>query len=169
MIYAGADRGPLKMPGVIPPTDKRIIGPITYYPDTWEAGTVYYLRAVDDYDIVLPSYFEGFYFMVVNPGRSHPTKEPNWPTKAGQTVQDGSIVWQAVPYNLLPVGVTLTDSIWIPSDGVVIAFPSLVQGRTQALIDTIPTGVTTFTVANQVSPSSGAKITSTFQYTVGVH
>lgn len=153
MIYSATAKGPYKVPGYFDPDSKRIIG-IVYKPDAWAANTVYYLRGDDDADIVIPSTFKGLYYRVANPGKSAAT-EPTWPTQIGAQVTDGSVVWEAVAYNLLPPTDSISTSTFSASDSVTLTGATLTGGKTQVMISTVPAGVTEFTITNHTVRSSG--------------
>lgn len=55
---------------------------------TWEADTVYALRAM-----AIPTTANGYYYACTTAGTSHATTEPTWPTTIGATVTDGTVVW----------------------------------------------------------------------------
>lgn len=164
MIYPSTSKGPYKVAGVIDPNEKRLIG-VIYKPDAWSQNTVYYVRGVDDYDIVLPSTANGFYYKATNPGKSG-TVEPTWPTTVGEAVSDGSVVWEAVAYNLLPLTDSISTSTFTASDGVVLANPVLTVGKTSVLISSIPAGVAQFTVTNHTIRASGEECDVTLLFKV---
>lgn len=153
MIYSALAKTGFKMPGVIDPDSKRRIG-ILYRPDTWAADTVYYLRRDDDYDVVVPTGTNGFYYKVISPGRSGAT-EPTWPTVVGQTIASGSALFEAVAYNLLPPTETITTSAWTATGEVELTDEAFTDGKTSVLIDAIPAGVTGFTLTNRITLSGG--------------
>jgi hypothetical protein len=152
MIYSATSKGPFKVAGYHDKDSKRIIG-IIYKPPTWAAGSVYYVRSTDDYDIVVPTTFKGLYFKATNPGLSGGT-EPTWPTAIGATVTDGGITWEAVGYNLMPPTVSITTSTYTASDGVTLASPTSTGGATQVTITAVPAGVTSFSITNHTIKST---------------
>lgn len=165
MIYSATASGPFKMPGVFDPNAKKSIG-LVYRPDSWLASTVYYLRAEDDYSTVIPTSFAGLYFKVVNPGKSG-TVEPTWPAAPGDTVTDGTVVWEAVAYNLMPPTETIVTSTFTASNSVVLTGSAVIDGaKTQTMVSSIPTGVTSFTVTNHIVKSNGEEDDVTLQFKV---
>lgn len=58
----------------------------------WAAGTAYLLN-----DVRRPTINNGFVYVVTTAGTSGVT-EPTWPTTAGSTVTDGTVVWQCQEY-----------------------------------------------------------------------
>lgn len=110
MIYNAKVKGPYKVEGVIGPTDQKYVG-IIYQPPVWAASTVYYQWGEHTQDIVVPSVFSSYYHKVINPGVSG-TTEPAWATTPCGTTQDGTILWEAVPYNLMPASETISTSTW---------------------------------------------------------
>jgi len=161
MIYSATAKGPFKVSGFHDRDSKRLIG-IIYKPATWVTGTVYYKRADDDYDIVLPTVFKGLYFKVTNPGLSGGT-EPVWPTTIGGTVTDGGITWEAVGYNLMLPTVNISTSTFTASDGVTLTSPTNTTGITQVMISAVPVGVTVFTILNHTVRSNGEEDDVTLQ------
>jgi len=57
-------------------------------PTTWTAITGYQLG-----DTVVPTTPNGWEYVCTNAGASHPTVEPTWPTIAGVTVVDNTVIW----------------------------------------------------------------------------
>ena len=111
MIYEETAKGGYKMPSVFDPNSIINIG-IIYKPDAWIQNKVYYLRDEDDYDICIPTVFNGYYYRVSVPGLSGATEPVSWSTIPGGTTQDGAITWTAIPYNLLVPGISILSSSW---------------------------------------------------------
>lgn len=154
MIYPAASKGPFKISGYYDPQSKRIMG-IVYKPPTWTPNTVYYQQDADNYDIVIPTVFKGFYFKVDNPGLSGAV-EPIWPTVVGGIVTDNAgLVWEAVAYNLMPPSVSILTSTFTVSDGVSLSGAASTAGTTQVTIVNVPAGVTNFTLLNHTVKSNG--------------
>lgn len=164
MIYSATAAGPYKFPGVFDPDAVRIIG-VIYRPDAWAANTVYYLRSAEDYDIVIPTSFGGYYYKIASPGKSGAV-EPIWPTEVGAQVTDGTIVWEAVAYNLLPPTDTISSSQWLPDVGVSVSGPLVSGGKTKVTVQMTDKTLTSFSVTNRVTISSGVVSDTTIQFRV---
>lgn len=165
MIYRSTDKGPFKVAGSYDPNSKRLVG-IIYRPPAWTSHTPRVIRSPDDYDIVAPTVYTGYYYMVISAGVSGLT-EPVWPTMSGQTVMDGTAKLEAVPYNLLPEGVTITASTFTATDGVPLTQSTFTSGTTQVLVGNVPTGVVSFKVTNHIVKSNGEEDDVTLQFKVG--
>jgi len=107
-------------------------------PDVWQSATVYY----DKLSIVIPSVFNGYYYIAVSGGVSEAT-EPSWPCKKGQAVQDGCVTWKAAPYDLfLRPGKNINTATWsVDAAGVTISNAVNTTDKATALISTIPDAV----------------------------
>jgi hypothetical protein len=166
MIYSVNAKGGYKINGVHDANSKRFIG-ILYRPDDWQASKVYYLRSTDDYDVIIPTDFNGFYYKVVSPGKSGST-EPTWGTKAGGKTTSGSVIFEAVAYNLMPASESITASSWTASDSVTISNESLTTTYTICRIDAVPDAVESFTLTNHTTRSNGEEHDVTLQFKVGI-
>ena len=163
MIYSASSKGGYKIPGYFDKDSKRMIG-IIYRPEVWQANTVYVKRSDDDYDIVMPSVFKGFYFKVTKPGKTG-ASEPLWPDAVGDTVVDGA-TFEAVAYNLLPLAETIVTSNFVASHGVTLTDASSTAGTTQVMISAVPLGVTAFTITNHTVKSNGEEDDVTLAFRV---
>jgi len=163
MIYSATAKGPFKIPGFHDRDNKRLVG-IIYRPDVWAANTVYYVRAVDDYDVVVPTNFKGLYFKAISPGLSGAV-EPIWPTTVGETVTDG-VTWEAVAYNLLPPTESIVTSNFTATDSVTLTNSSNTANTTQTMISAVPAGVTVFSITNHIVKSNGEENDITLQFKV---
>jgi len=150
MFYSLGSKNSAKMPGFYAKSSRRTIG-IIYRPDTWLADTVY-LSSEGSFNVVMPTVFKGFYFKVINPGKSGAT-EPVWPTKEGDTVEAGA-TFEAVAYNLLPVDENISTSTFTASNGVTLSGSIHTSGSTFVKIEDVPDGVTNFTVTNYIVKSN---------------
>ena len=164
MIYSATAKGPFKVSGYHDKDSKRIIG-IIYRPAAWTLNTVYYVRSSDDYDIVVPTVTNGYYYKATSPGKSGAT-EPVWPTTIGGTVTDGTVIWEAVAYNLLSPSVTISSSTFTASDGVTLTSPTFTSGTTQVMISAVPASVTTFTIVNHTVKNNGEEDDITLSFKV---
>ena len=68
---------------------------------------------------VRPLKATGFQYRATTAGRSG-TQEPRWPEIAGQTVQDGSVVWTAEAYSAASLLRTLSNATWTPDAGLTV-------------------------------------------------
>jgi hypothetical protein len=166
VIYNASAKGPFRVSGVHDRDSKRNIG-IIYRPNEWASSTVYYLRGTDDYDVVIPTTFNGYYYKVVSPGVSGAT-EPTWGTKIGGKTTSGSVIFEAVAYNLMPASESITASSWTASDSVTISNESLTTTYTICRIDAVPDAVESFTLTNHTTRSNGEEHDVTLQFKVGI-
>ena len=154
-----------KVPGLYDPNSKRLIG-VIYRPSVWLAGTVYYERSDDSYDVIIPTTFEGLYFRVIDPGKSG-SIEPTWPLDEGDIVEDGSVRWQAVNFDMLPPEINISGSTYAATDGVVMSASAFGPNSTQAMIFSVPSGVEDFTVTNHTIKSNGEEEDVSLRFVVG--
>jgi len=82
-------------------------------PEEWQAETQY-----QEGEVVRPTSRNGFVYVCIQAGTSG-TSEPSWPTAAGQTVSDGTVVWECYEnFTLCAVEMTPSDySIEFTNDG----------------------------------------------------
>jgi hypothetical protein len=78
----------------------------------WEADHPYAAAAV-----VRPSVGTGLEY-VSSGGQSNGEIEPEWPTPAGETVEDGSITWTAQALSALGLKHHIVDCTWTAPDGI---------------------------------------------------
>lgn len=154
-----------RIPGFYDPNSKRLVG-VIYRPSVWLPGTVYYVRSEDTYDVVIPTNFEGLYFKVIDPGKSGVT-EPEWPLNDGDIVEDGSVRWQAVHYDLLIPEINVVASTYTATNGVVMASSAFGPNNTQAMIFSVPAGVEDFVVTNHTVKSNGEEDDVSMRFVVG--
>lgn len=136
MLYAADSKGPLHVAGWHDANSKRLIG-ITFRPPTWATATVYYWQDADNYSTVIPTSFTGVYYKVVTPGKSGAT-EPTWIAVPGEQTIDGSVVWEAVAYNLMVPEETITAVTYAGTDGIVLTGTSNTTVSCQFMIPTLP-------------------------------
>lgn len=108
-------------------------------PEIWQPDTVYY----DNESIVIPSVFNGFYYIAISGGKSLAV-EPAFPCQKSKTVDDGCVLWKAVPYDIfLRPGKNIATAAWSADNaGVTISIPTTTADRTTAVVSTIPSDVT---------------------------
>jgi len=128
MIYSASQKGPYKVLGYHDP-DSIVSYQIIFRPPTWTSDTVYRFVSSNEYDIVLPSVYKGYYYACVNGGKSGAT-EPTWALRKDEETTDfesgatDGLTWKAVPYNLLPVDVDVSSVAITANNGVTISSDS---------------------------------------------
>lgn len=165
MFYSATAKNGYKFESVFDPEAKKTVG-IIYKPPVWASGTVYYYRFEDDYDVVVPSVFKGLYYRVINPGLSG-TVEPTWPTTVGSRVTDGTVIWEAVAYNLLPNDEAIAESTWTASEAVTLSDSNNTGRATYVTIADVPEGVLKFAVTNHIVKNNGEEDDITLVFKVG--
>ena len=172
MIFP-ADQRLYRWPGYHDPDSKRFIG-VVLHPPVWVANTVYGKRGEDDADVFLPTDYKGFYFEVVNPGKSL-ASEPDYVNETGEeTIQEGtSLVVVARAYNLLPVVQNIStdpDSVIITgSNGATVSAQSNTEGDFQFMIDVLPVearAAKKFTITCMVVLDNGEQIVKELEFRV---
>ena len=108
LLYSAFAKGAFKWPGYHDPDQIRIIG-IQLRPDAWAATTVYERRFDDDPDYVMPTTYKGLCFKVKYPGKSGATDPFTGTYRAGDEIEDGTCVWEAVNFNFMPVNETVSS------------------------------------------------------------
>jgi hypothetical protein len=107
-------------------------------PPTWTANTVYGKRNDDDYDVFLPTVYNGFYFKVKNPGKSLATEMTYVNETGEETTQVGtSLIVEAVDYNLLPVGQNVSSVTVTGTHGTTISSVTFTDYSCQFMIDVL--------------------------------
>jgi hypothetical protein len=169
MFYPALQKGPYKVPGFHDPDSKRLVG-LILRPDPWTSGLVYYKYDDDNYDIVIPSVFTGLYYKVKQPGLSGGT-EPTWVKIPGEETVDSTngLVWEAVLYNLMPVGENISAVTYLTTDGVTVSATSFTNNTIQFTIDPLPPAAETagrFDVTVHVTKSTSAIADYTLRFKV---
>ena len=169
MIYSANQKNPFRWIGYHDPDDKRYIG-LIFKPSTWTANTVYEKRNDDDFDIVLPTVYTGFYYKVITPGKST-TVEPTWVAEDGEeTVQTGtSLVFKAVNYNLMPVGENVSSISYACTHGATVSSSSSDSSSCQFMIDPLPAeaiAAKSFVVTATVIKSNGEQFDVSLEFRV---
>ena len=106
MIFPTGITGSYKMPGTYDPDSQRIIEQVLR-PPAWAATT-----------------FKGLYFRVKHPGKSGATDPFNGTYEAGDEVEDGTITWEAVNYDLMGIAVTIASITVTATHSITIATSS---------------------------------------------
>ena len=165
MIYLANQKGPLKKTAYHDPNNKTFQG-FLYRPGDWAASTVYIKRSTNDYDVVIPTTFNGFYYKIKSSGTSDATEPATWATVAGETTTDGTVEWEAVPYNLMPISETITASVWTASDSVTLTTDTNTTTSTQVRVEDVPDGVKKFTITNHITKSNGEEASRSMEIKV---
>ena len=168
MFYNAFTKGPYRVAGFHDPEDKRMIG-IIFRPDTWVASTVYYHKDCDNYDVAIPTIFTGVYYRVKAPGLSGAT-EPVWDSIAGGETIDGSVVWEAVNYNLLPPTESIVSVSYVGTDGITITSYSNTATTCQFMIPVLPpSAVATgfFLITLHVTKNNAEEFDLTLKFVIG--
>ena len=152
-IYTADQKSAIKIDAPHDPDAELFYG-FKYKAELWAANKAYR----KDKHIILPSIFNGYYYLIDSNGISGNT-EPDWPTITKATVEGGTVSYKAVEYNLfLGEGETLTASTWVATESVPVTNDSFdVSGETSAMFGPIPGAVTEFTITNSVVKSTGEK------------
>jgi hypothetical protein len=170
MLYNALSKGPYKVEGVHDKDRRRLFG-VIFKPYEYQNDTVYHRYDENNYDIVVPTTFKGFYFKVKNPGKSHLSIEPTWVNTLGEeTTQDGTdIIWEACYYNLLPLDQNITAVSYTMSDGVTLTGESYNDYSCQFFIEPLPIAAVTagkFTINVHFTSSNGEEDDITLLFTV---
>lgn len=160
-IYSADDKGPFKLEGFHDP-DNKTTYPITYRPDEWVADTVYF----ENESTTIPTVFTGFYHKIKSGGKSGSTEPTTWGTVAGDETVDGSIVWEAVAYNLLKPGVDISTSTWVAADSVTITGEANDTTSSSVQVTAVPDGVKSINITNHIILSNGDEFDVTIQRSV---
>jgi hypothetical protein len=163
MIYSATAKGPFKVPGVYDKDSKRIIS-IRYKPEVWSPGMIYYSRSETEFDIVRPYDFFGLYFKCTATGRSGGI-EPTWPQIEGGSVTDGC-VFEAMTYDMLDPDIDIVASTFTASDGVELEVDTFTASNASVMIAAVPAGLTSFTVTNHTTKTSGEEDNVTLLFKV---
>lgn len=163
-IFESTDKGPKKLLNYIDPDDATLVkifwgAPIFSVNQVYRAG-----------DVCRPLVDNGYYYTCTKNGVSGSTEPAAW----SQTAQtSGTAVFTAVPYDLwlLPEEYLQADglvaaSTWEVSDGVTITNPASNSYSTSVKVTAVPTGITSFTLTNQVRKSNGELLSRSFKYKV---
>lgn len=124
---------------------------MVYGAPSWAALTAYICNEA----VVAPSTFNGFYYEAQSGGITA-SGEPTWPTQAGGTVTDGTVIWRAVCWDLfLGNTETLTVSAWTANVALTMENETLANPITSVRVTAVPSGITEFMLTNHVTKSNG--------------
>lgn len=170
MIYNALSKGPYKVEGVHDKDSRRLFG-VIFKPYEYAANTVYRRYDANNFDIVVPTTFKGWYFKVNNPGKSHASVEPTWVNSLGaETTQTGTdIVWEACYYNLLPVDLTITAVTYTMTNEVTLTDTSFNDYNCQFFIEPLPAAAITagkFAINIHFTVSNGEEDDITLEFKV---
>ena len=141
MIYSASQKGPYKVSGYHDP-DSIVPFQIVFRPTTWTANTVYTFVSSNEYSIVLPTVYKGYYYACVNGGKSG-ASEPTWALRKDEETTDfesgatDGLTWKAVPYNLLATDVNLSSVDITSTNGVTTSAESNTTTKVFFTIDSI--------------------------------
>lgn len=150
MLYPSSTKGPYKILGYHDPDSVQTFD-IVFRPPTWQANSVYTFINSNEYSVVIPTEYKGFYYKCINGGKSGPT-EPFWAlVKDGETedFETGAtegLKWAAVPYNLLLPSKSVSSIVYSATNGVTISGTSNTAIKATLTIDEIPSDATARTV-----------------------
>jgi hypothetical protein len=164
ILYERNRSWPYKIPRAIDGNDKLLLK-VYFRPDAWAATTVY--EKTDEWaDVVMPTTFKGLYFRIKYPGKSGSTDPFTGTYAEGDEVTDGTATWEAVEYDLLETGVTVSTCDFTATDSVTLASESAATTTAQCLISTIPASVTEFDVTGHPILSNSEEFDMTFTFKV---
>lgn len=158
-IYQATQKGPLKMPGYIDPDDVTNVS-VYWGAPPFGANVIYRIG-----DIVAPSTDNGYYYQCTVNGRSAAI-EPTW---TADEVTTGTATFIAVPWDLwLFPGEIITNSVWNVSDAsITLTTQYSSDYNTSVYIQSFsPTALVEFELTNQVTKTSGEKLSRTFKYKI---
>lgn len=168
ITYNAFKAGPLVVPGYHDPDSIRTMG-IVYRPDTWAANTAYERRYDNDADAVMPTTYKGLYFRVKYPGMSGATDPFTGTYVAGDEIEDGTLVWEAVNYNLMPVTETISSITVTATHSMTIASSSHTDTSVTFTIPAVSTTAESdgyFEVTVRATKSTGDKVDTTLYFKV---
>ena len=155
-IYQPNQKGPLKINGFIDPDDVTNITVFWGCPQ-FLSDTVYRQN-----DIVSPSIDNGYYYKCTINGVSGPT-EPVW---TQDEILSGSAFFVAVPWDLwLLPGETIFDSLWF-SDITIPLTDTFDDLKSSVLVGPINSNAIAFELTNQITKSTGEKLSRSFLYKI---
>jgi len=164
ILYERNRSWPYKIHRAIDVSDKLLVK-VYFRPDAWAATAVY--EKTDEWaDVVMPTTFKGLYFRIKRPGKSGATDPFTGTYKEGDEIVDGAATWEAVDYDLLETGVTVSACDFTATQSVTLASESAATTTAQCLISAIPTTVTEFDVTGHPVLSNAEEFDMTFAFKV---
>lgn len=139
-------------------------------PPVWAEDTVY----IEEIDLVVPWTDNGFYYVPVSGGRSQVvetptvppvpgTSEPLWSSVSGETVLDGTVEWQAQPYDfMLDHGEVITDSTWEVPTGIQVVASSFNDYSSTVIVKVLDDTLEGFLLTNKMTHGVLVKERSVF-------
>jgi hypothetical protein len=95
----------------------------------WSAGEPVALQAY-----ACPTTPNGYAYQATQAGYSG-TTEPIWPTTIGQSVTDGSVIWQCVAFSAANLYSTVASATWAAPSGVTVPGQAIAGQIVMAVID----------------------------------
>jgi hypothetical protein len=133
-------------------------------PEVWAQETVYYANK----SIVLPSEFNGFYYLAISGGKSG-TTEPAWTCAEEGVTEDECVSWQAKPYNFyLTPDINIVDATWEANNtDIIITDITNDTDKTSAKVSNVPADLTFFKVTIHFTFDNGEEDDRSFIVPVG--
>lgn len=154
-IYSSTLKGPLKVPGYIDPEDVTSVS-IFWGCETFQTNKVYRIG-----DVMRPTTDNGYYYQCNTNGTSGLTN----PTWAQDEITTGDAIFTAVPWDLwLMPDQIITNSEWSSTANVTLSTDTYTNYSTSIIIESFDDTVTEFDITNQVTKSTGEKLSRTLKY-----
>lgn len=157
--YQSTQKGPLKMAGYIDPDDRTIVN-VYWGAPIFLDSTIYRIG-----DVLAPTIDNGYYYQCTVNGRTGEV-EPTWDS---DEITSGTATFTAVPWDLwLFPGEIITASIWTVSDSsITLSNEYATDTKTSVFIENFsPTTLLEFELTNQVTKTTGEKLSRTFKYKI---
>lgn len=167
MLISALAKGEIRVIGYHDKDDKPL-KTIIFRPDAWAATTVYEKRYDFDVDAVMPTTYKGFYFEIFQPGKSGATDPFTGTYKDGDRIEDGTAIWVARNYNLMPIGVTVSTVDITVTDDVTVSGQVTDDTSCQFFIDPLPVdfAASYFDLTLHVTYSNGVERERTLRFMV---
>ena len=119
---------------------------ISYKPEVRVDSTAY----VKGVDVMIPPTDNGCMYVCISGGTSASTI-PNIPTIEGGVFYDGDVTWKCKPFTTrLGSADSISSSVWTGDVGVTLTLDAIVGGTTEVKVTAVPSGVTSFTITNEI-------------------